>query len=122
MTPDELVTCNDLERMKESILKAMEAMLHPAEPYLSFEQARGDCSTYGTDDASREAGGSNALGGVFLFVVIVHHLIISLIWCVKGLSGTSRVGILYVHRTEGLALLVGVRYAMAHDNSPAIVF
>lgn len=39
MTPDELVTCNDLERMKESILKAMEAMLHPAEPYLSFEQA-----------------------------------------------------------------------------------
>jgi excisionase family DNA binding protein len=39
MTPDELVTCNDLERMKESIIKAMEAMLHPAEPYLSFEQA-----------------------------------------------------------------------------------
>jgi len=39
MTPSELVTCNDLEKMKESILKAMEAMLHPAEPYLSFEQA-----------------------------------------------------------------------------------
>ena len=39
MTPNELVTCNDLEKMKESILKAMEAMLHPAEPYLSFEQA-----------------------------------------------------------------------------------
>ena len=39
MTPSELVTCNDLEKMKESILKAMEAMLHPAEPYLSFDQA-----------------------------------------------------------------------------------
>lgn len=39
MTPDELVTCNDLERMKESILKAMEAMLHPEQKYLSFEQA-----------------------------------------------------------------------------------
>lgn len=39
MTPSELVTCNDLEKMKESILKAMEAMLHPADPYLSFEQA-----------------------------------------------------------------------------------
>lgn len=39
MTPDELVTCNDLERMKESIIKAMEAMLHPQEKYLSFDQA-----------------------------------------------------------------------------------
>ena len=39
MTPDELVTCNDLERMKESIIKAMHAMMHPADPYLSFEQA-----------------------------------------------------------------------------------
>lgn len=39
MTPDELVTCEDLERMKESILKAMEAMLHPEQRYLSFEQA-----------------------------------------------------------------------------------
>ena len=39
MTPDELVTRNDLAKMQESILKAMEAMLHPAEPYLSFEQA-----------------------------------------------------------------------------------
>lgn len=39
MTPDELVTCNDLERMKESIIKAMEAMLHPQEEYLSFDEA-----------------------------------------------------------------------------------
>ena len=39
MTPDELVTCNDLERMKESILKAMENMMHPQEEYLSFDQA-----------------------------------------------------------------------------------
>lgn len=39
MTPDELVTCNDLERMKESILKAMENMMHPEQKYLSFEQA-----------------------------------------------------------------------------------
>ena len=39
MTPDELVTCNDLERMKESIIKAMEAMVHPEQRYLSFEQA-----------------------------------------------------------------------------------
>lgn len=39
MTPDELVTCNDLERMKESIIKAMEAMMHPEQRYLSFEQA-----------------------------------------------------------------------------------
>ena len=39
MTPSELVTCNDLEKMKESILKAMEAMLHPQEEYLSFDQA-----------------------------------------------------------------------------------
>jgi hypothetical protein len=37
MTPDELVTCNDLERMKESIIKAMEAMMHPEQRYLSFE-------------------------------------------------------------------------------------
>lgn len=39
MTPDELVTRNDLAKMQESILKAMEAMLHPQEEYLSFEQA-----------------------------------------------------------------------------------
>ena len=39
MTLDELVTRNDIAKMQESILKAMEAMLHPAEPYLSFEQA-----------------------------------------------------------------------------------
>lgn len=39
MTPDELVTCNDLERMKESIINAMEAMLHPQEEYLSFDEA-----------------------------------------------------------------------------------
>ncbi len=39
MTPDELVTCNDLERMKESIIKAMENMMHPEQKYLSFEQA-----------------------------------------------------------------------------------
>lgn len=39
MTPDELVTRNDIAKMQESILKAMEAMLHPADPYLSFEQA-----------------------------------------------------------------------------------
>lgn len=39
MTPDELCTRNDLERMQESILKAMEAMLHPQEEYLSFDQA-----------------------------------------------------------------------------------
>ena len=39
MTPDELVTRNDLAKMQESILKAMEAMLHPQEEYLSFDQA-----------------------------------------------------------------------------------
>lgn len=39
MTPDELVTCNDLERIKESIIKAMENMMHPEQKYLSFEQA-----------------------------------------------------------------------------------
>ena len=39
MTPDELVTRNDIENMQESILKAMEAMLHPEQKYLSFEQA-----------------------------------------------------------------------------------
>ncbi len=39
MTPDELVTRNDLAKMQESILKAMHAMMHPADPYLSFEQA-----------------------------------------------------------------------------------
>lgn len=39
MTPDELVTRNDLEKMKESILKAMENMMHPEQKYLSFEQA-----------------------------------------------------------------------------------
>lgn len=39
MTPNELVTCNDLERMKESIIKAMENMMHPEQKYLSFEQA-----------------------------------------------------------------------------------
>lgn len=38
MTPNELVTRNDLEKMLESILKAMEAMMHPQEEYLSFEQ------------------------------------------------------------------------------------
>lgn len=39
MTPNELVTLNDLEHMKESILKAMENMLHPQEEYLSFDEA-----------------------------------------------------------------------------------
>ena len=39
MTPDELVTRNDIAKMQESILKAMEAMLHPQEEYLSFDQA-----------------------------------------------------------------------------------
>lgn len=39
MTPDELVTRNDIAKMQESILKAMEAMLHPEQKYLSFEQA-----------------------------------------------------------------------------------
>lgn len=39
MTPDELVTRNDIAKMQESILKAMEAMMHPAEPYLSFDEA-----------------------------------------------------------------------------------
>lgn len=39
MTPDELVTRNDIEKMQENILKAMEAMMLPAEPYLSFDEA-----------------------------------------------------------------------------------
>ena len=39
MSPDELCTRNDLAKMQESILKAMEDLFHPAEPYLSFEQA-----------------------------------------------------------------------------------
>ncbi len=39
MSPNELATINDLEHMKESILKAMENMLHPQEKYLSFDQA-----------------------------------------------------------------------------------
>lgn len=39
MTPNELVTLNDLEDMKDSILKAMENLLHPQEEYLSFDQA-----------------------------------------------------------------------------------
>lgn len=39
MTPDELVTRNDIAKMQESLLKAMEAMLQPAEPYLSFDEA-----------------------------------------------------------------------------------
>lgn len=39
MTAEELCTRNDLERMQQSILKAIENMLHPQEKYLSFEQA-----------------------------------------------------------------------------------
>lgn len=39
MTPDELVTRNDLAKMQDSILKAMENMMHPEQKYLSFEQA-----------------------------------------------------------------------------------
>ena len=39
MTLDELVTRNDIAKMQESLLKAMEAMLHPEQKYLSFEQA-----------------------------------------------------------------------------------
>ena len=39
MTLDELVTRNDIAKMQESLLKAMEAMLHPEQRYLSFEQA-----------------------------------------------------------------------------------
>lgn len=39
MTLDELVTRNDIAKMQESILKAMEAMMHPEQRYLSFEQA-----------------------------------------------------------------------------------
>ena len=39
MTPDELVTRNDIAKMQESILKAMKNMLHPQEEYLSFDQA-----------------------------------------------------------------------------------
>ena len=39
MTPDELVTRNDIAKMQENILKAMEAMMIPAEPYLSFDEA-----------------------------------------------------------------------------------
>lgn len=39
MSPNELVTINDLERMQQSILKAMENMFHPQEKYLSFDQA-----------------------------------------------------------------------------------
>lgn len=39
MTPDELVTRNDIAKMQENILKAMEAMMLPAEPYLSFDEA-----------------------------------------------------------------------------------
>ena len=39
MTPDELVTRNDIAKRQESILKAMHAMMHPAEPYLSFDEA-----------------------------------------------------------------------------------
>lgn len=39
MTPNELVTRNDLAKMQENILKAMENMMHPEQKYLSFEQA-----------------------------------------------------------------------------------
>lgn len=39
MTPDELCTRNDLEKMQESILKAMENMLHPEQRYMSFDEA-----------------------------------------------------------------------------------
>lgn len=39
MTLDELVTRNDIAKMQESIIKAMENMLHPQEEYLSFDQA-----------------------------------------------------------------------------------
>lgn len=39
MTLDELVTRNDIVKMQESILKAMENLLHPQEEYLSFDQA-----------------------------------------------------------------------------------
>lgn len=39
MSPNELVTINDLERMQQSILKAMENMFHPQDKYLSFDQA-----------------------------------------------------------------------------------
>lgn len=39
MTPDEIVTQKDLDRMQESIIKAMHNMMHPEQRYLSFEQA-----------------------------------------------------------------------------------
>ncbi len=39
MTLDELVTRNDIAKMRNDIIQAMHAMMHPAEPYLSFEQA-----------------------------------------------------------------------------------
>lgn len=39
MTADELCTRDDLERMRESIIKAMESLMQPQEEYLSFEQA-----------------------------------------------------------------------------------
>ena len=39
MTPDEIVTLKDLDRMQESIIKAMHNMMHPEQRYLSFEQA-----------------------------------------------------------------------------------
>lgn len=39
MSPDELCTRNDLAKMQESILKAMENFLHPEQRYMSFEQA-----------------------------------------------------------------------------------
>lgn len=39
MSPDELCTRNDLAKMQESILKAMENFFHPQEEYLSFAQA-----------------------------------------------------------------------------------
>jgi excisionase family DNA binding protein len=39
MTPDELVTRNDIEQMRNDIIQAMHAMMHPEQRYLSFEQA-----------------------------------------------------------------------------------
>ena len=39
MTPDEIVTQKYLDRMQESIIKAMHNMMHPEQRYLSFEQA-----------------------------------------------------------------------------------
>jgi len=39
MTPDELVTRNDIEQMRNDIIQAMHVMMHPEQRYLSFEQA-----------------------------------------------------------------------------------